>query len=405
MLRALTQAFCLAAIAGFVGMGCATIPKPAQPTKPMQESLVTYLSGDLNLEGTLCLPSGADAGKVPAVVLAHGSGPSSRDGFMQGQLNMGFGFKIPVYAELAWALCDAGFATLRFDKRSCSKENKCYQNDYPLVSNDEIVIQDFMDDVLAGVTYLAEYEEIDKQHIFVVGHSQSAQFVPHLMDARHQIKAGVMLAAPYQPIDKALTDQLKSTDELLARLKIKKEFATSATGDLRQWVGELKSLREGSFEGKEIGHASTTFWKSWMDIGDQAPTLARTLRRPLLVLSGDYDWNVPTQETRDWEDWLKHNSRTQHQVMVVSNVTHALNEVHQREVTDINAEKDIERHVSLKVTKNVVKFLKEVIQIDQEESEARAQEEAHQTGKAATPINAKTPLDAKPALPKTNKEK
>ena len=405
MLKVGMRWLCLLMLGMSVSLGCATIPKPAQPYKPMQESLVSYPSGQVKLQGTLCLPAAADEGKVPAVVLAHGSGPNSRDGFMSGQLNMGFGFKIPVYAELAWALCDAGFATLRYDKRSCSQENKCYENDYPPVNEDSVVIQDFMDDVLAGVNYLKEYEEINKQHIFVVGHSQSAQFIPHLMDANRSIRAGVMLAAPYQAIDKVMLGQLKSTEELLERLKIKKEFADSATQDLRQWVEELKTLREGSFEGNEIGHAKTTFWKSWMGIGDQAPTIARTLRRPMLVMSGDYDWNVPTQETRDWEDWLKHHSRAQHQVVIIGDVTHALNEVHEREITEINADKDIERHISLKVTKQMVDFLKEVIQIDEEESQAEAQEAAHRTGKAAKPADARAPLNAKPAILEIKKQK
>lgn len=350
------------------------------------------------------MPAAADQGKVPAVVLAHGSGPNSRDGFVTGQLNMGFGFKIPVYAELAWALCDAGFATLRYDKRTCSRENNCYENEYPLPS-DDLVIQDFMDDVLAGVDHMKEYEEVNQHHIFVMGHSQSAQFIPHLMDANSGIRAGVMLAAPYQSADKLLAGQLKSTEALFERLKIKKEFADSATEDLRRWVRELKKLRAGKFEGNEIGTASTMFWKSWMDMGDQAPTIARSLRRPMLVMSGDYDWNVPMQETRDWEDWLKHNSRAQHRVMILDDVTHALNEVHEREITEINAEKDIEKHISLKVSNNVIQFLREVIQIDAEESEARAEEEAHRSGRAAKPVDAKSPLNAKPAKPGIQKQK
>ena len=388
-------------VAGFLWsgsgiLGCATIPKPAIPYKPMQEQIVKYVSGDMVLEGTLCTPENADGHKVPAFVIAHGSGPNSRDGFMEGQLNMGFGFTIPVYAELAWALCDAGYTTLRYDKRTCNEKNKCYQNQYTTQPNVNVEIRDFMDDVLAGVDFLSSDEMVDNSLIFVVGHSQSAQFIPHLMKASKDIRAGVMLAAPYRPIDKVLAGQLQSTQELLERLKIKKEFADSATKDLESWVADLKSLREGRFEGNVIGSASTKFWKSWMDTGDQAPTVARTLRKPLLVLSGDYDWNVPTQETRDWEDWLKYNSRTQHHVVVVADVTHALNEVHEREITEVKPH-HIERHISPKVVEGILQFTKEVIQIEKEEREAKnARKKKSETQKPLEKVvSPKAPKDPK----------
>ena len=96
---------------------------------------------------------------------------------------------------------------------------------------------------------------VDKNLIFVVGHSQSAQFIPHLMKANKGIRAGVMLAAPYQPVDKVLAGQLQSTQDLLTRLKIKKEFADSATKDLESWVNDLRRLREGRFQGTPGRHA------------------------------------------------------------------------------------------------------------------------------------------------------
>ena len=86
-----------------MAVGCASIPKPAKSEKRLSESLVTFQNQDFTLEGTLCLPETDPGKKVPGVVIVHGSGPSSRDGFTQGQLNMGFGFTIPVYAELACA--------------------------------------------------------------------------------------------------------------------------------------------------------------------------------------------------------------------------------------------------------------------------------------------------------------
>ena len=41
----------------------------------------------------------------------------------------------------------------------------------------------FMDDTLAAVDYLSKQDGIEENQVFVLGHSQAAQFVPHLMKA------------------------------------------------------------------------------------------------------------------------------------------------------------------------------------------------------------------------------
>ena len=60
----------------------------------------------LALEGVLSIPDHAqgtpDCPKMPAIVLVHGSGPSSRDTPMAGQLNMSFGYEIEVFVELGY---------------------------------------------------------------------------------------------------------------------------------------------------------------------------------------------------------------------------------------------------------------------------------------------------------------
>ncbi|HEY0838563.1 MAG TPA: hypothetical protein VGD74_00110, partial [Vulgatibacter sp.] len=96
---------------------------------------VTFASHGLELLGTITLPSRLD-GPAPAVVLVHGSGPNARDEVMRGQMNMGFGFDLPVFRELAEGFSNAGYVVLRFDKRSCGPFNGCADNGYPMPDPD-----------------------------------------------------------------------------------------------------------------------------------------------------------------------------------------------------------------------------------------------------------------------------
>jgi hypothetical protein len=66
----------------------------------LREQDVTFRNGGVTLAGTVLLPQGA--GPFPAFVLAHGSGPETRnDG-----------------AVFAYLLAHHGVASIRFDKRS-----------------------------------------------------------------------------------------------------------------------------------------------------------------------------------------------------------------------------------------------------------------------------------------------
>jgi hypothetical protein len=53
-----------------------------------------------------------------------------------------------------------------------------------------------------------------------------------------------------------------------------------------------------------LGEAQAT-WKSWIALGHAAPQAARELDRPLLVLGGDYDYNIAPSEIEAWKEYLR----------------------------------------------------------------------------------------------------
>lgn len=100
---------------------------------------------------------------------------------MHGQFLMGFGFTIDVYRELAEELREHGIASLRYDKRTCTR-GPCEDNGYPAPS-DDIRIGDFVLDAQAAVAALRAQAGIDPERIFVVGHSQGGTMVPAMLQA------------------------------------------------------------------------------------------------------------------------------------------------------------------------------------------------------------------------------
>jgi hypothetical protein len=306
----------------------------------------------VDLVGTLRLPVGDRP--APAVVLIHGSGPQSRDSRLPGQLNMAFGFEIPVFAELAEALQANGMAVLTYDKRSCGPFNDCADNDYQLPSGD-LTIQAFIDDAQAAVDFLRLRPEIDPTRVSVVGHSQGAQFITPMLEADPDLASGVMIAGPYRPIDEITEAQLDSTIELLGQLGIDREeaLALPTVTPLVDIVDGLAEIRAGSSEA--VAGVSADFWRSWFDLHERSLSAAFRMTQPLLILNGEYDWNIPSTEAQAWADYLT-GLDAEFEMVTFPCVTHALNCVSEPDPTAITP-MDIGSTVGTEVIDALVGFL------------------------------------------------
>jgi len=322
---------------------------------------VAFASGSLQLKGTVQVPEQAPAegARRPAVVLVHGSGPQSRDAELEGQVGMGFGCTVSLFEELADGLEAAGFVVLRYDKRTCGPFNDCADNGYPSPSVMHVV-GDLMKDAGAAVRWLAAQKEVDASRIYVVGHSEGGQLVPRLLTDVAELRGGVMLAAPYFAIDTVMLGQVAFLDgRVLVSGQSENKHTVAVLKDLHAQVQALAELRAGTYQGTRIGGALATYWKSWMKLGDEAPALAAATPKPILVLSGDYDWNVPRNETEEWQAAFEAAAETSaaHETEVLPCVTHAMSCVRQT-VPELIKPVDIDCNVDPRVIERVVSFLK-----------------------------------------------
>jgi hypothetical protein len=273
--------------------------------------------GDLTLAGTMTFPVAGAACRFPAVVLVHGSGPASRDESSSGQLMMSFGFTVHVFAEIAAALARAGYAVLRYDKRTCFAGNGC-DNDYPYPA--DVSYWDFVADAAAAVDYVAGRGDVDGSDVVLAGHSQGGQVVPFVAEASDAVTDVVLLAAPYRPVDELLGYQAALSRSLLEELGWSRAAIDAELAALDEGVALLAALRAGAEPEGTILDAPATFWAEWMDAGDQTPAAVHAHPGGVLVLQGDYDWNVPATEAEAFAADL--DGRAGAQVTVLPQLTH-----------------------------------------------------------------------------------
>jgi pimeloyl-ACP methyl ester carboxylesterase len=124
------------------------------PPFPYRSEDVTFENREagIRLAGTLTLPE--SPGNVTAVVLISGSGPQNRNEEIVGH---------KPFLVLADYLTRQGIAVLRFDDRGVEES----QGDYT-----KATLADFAADTKAAVDYLKTRQEINKDKIGLIGHSE-----------------------------------------------------------------------------------------------------------------------------------------------------------------------------------------------------------------------------------------
>ena len=181
-------------------------------------------------------------------------------------------------------------------------------------------------------------------------------YVPTLVERNDGVRAGVMLAGPYRTVDETLHAQAEKLAGIMRSTGASEQVIEQQLAGLRTTVESLRALRAGTFGGTSIDGLPLPYWQSWFDVGDDAVKIGPGLERPLLAISGDYDWNVPPEETGRWREAFGDGSI--HRAEVLPCITHALNCISQPDPLKIRAS-DIGRHVEPAVLEAVIDFLDE----------------------------------------------
>ncbi len=142
--------------------------------------------GSTKMYGTVVMPDGP--GPFAAVVMAAGSGPTDRD--WNSPLLPGKNGSARLLAE---ALADAGYASLRYDKRAAGP----HAAENMQVLEGSLSMQTHREEYASAVEFMAGLSAIRPTALFGLGNSEGTLHVLHYQLARPAIPlAGIILAAP-----------------------------------------------------------------------------------------------------------------------------------------------------------------------------------------------------------------
>lgn len=245
---------------------------------PGDEQLRIPANG-FTLAATVTKPS--TRARWPPVVLVAGSGPMDRDETVAG---------IPVLGQIAGALADAGFLTVRYDKRGIGQSGG---------RAEAVTLQDYAEDVRAVVKYLASRKDVDRERVAIVGHSEGG-WVGMLaaVSERKRVAALVLLATPGSTgaelvleqqrhvLDTMQTPEAERQEKIDLQRRIHRAVISG-----RGWDQVPEPLRK---------QADTPWFQSLLTF-DPAKVMPK-VRQPILILNGTLDRQVPAEHAERLAD-------------------------------------------------------------------------------------------------------
>ena len=250
------------------------------------------------------LPKSASADQpVPVVVLVHGSGPQDRDETI--------GPNKP-FLDLSHGLAARGIAVLRYEKRT-----RQYATVMALQAGSLTVKQETIDDVEYALEYLKAQPEIDKQRIFIAGHSLGGMLLPRIAKRTPAATGYISLAGASRPLEdlmlqqtqEILSKQPKISDEEQAELeKLKKQVALVKSPELK---------KETPASDLPLGVPAAY----WLDLrGYQPAEETKEISKPVLLIHAGRDYQVTDEDWQLWQAALK--DRPNCTLRVLANLNH-----------------------------------------------------------------------------------
>jgi pimeloyl-ACP methyl ester carboxylesterase len=240
------------------------------PISRPNDEQVRIPSSGFSLSGTLSRPAGPMTTPAPAVVFIGGSGPADRDELVLG---------IPILGELAGAVADAGFLTLRYDKRGVGQSGGRLES---------ASIADLADDAIAAVKVLARRKDVDPKRIAVIGYSDGSAVALLAAAKEKQISAvAVISAAGVRGADLILEQQQR----LLSRLNLP-DTEKQAKVELQKRINEAIITGKGR-ETLPVGAQRQTDNAEFASILRNDPAkIIPDVRKPILIVQPELDTEI-----------------------------------------------------------------------------------------------------------------
>ena len=282
-----------------------TLQKPL----PFSEEAVRFSNGDVSLEGTVLKPN--IRGKIPYVVLIHGSGDQERT--------------TPYYHSLAYNLVSRGIGVLFYDKRGCGKSNGNFNT---------ASFSDLADDAVSALNFLKKNHRFQLSKAGFIGTSQGGWIAPIAANKIKDCAFVILNVGPSVSVFEQDVDRVKYSMKGDGMSDAAIDSAVNYTKLFFQYVVSNKENDWDELE-KNAELIKKKEWRQYINIPkdkndfawwrannyDPEPILS-SIKCPVLSLMGELDPLVPPAENKEKMEAYLSKSGVRHQVLIIPGCAH-----------------------------------------------------------------------------------
>lgn len=262
-----------------VSVGCAGAPATSAPSLPPIERPIVVPTPAGPLPGTFMAPGGS--GMFPVVVIVHGSGAGDRD--------LTIGPNAP-YRDIARGLAARGVASVRYDKRTKVAP-------FWFMSRTFTVLDETIDDAVAGFRVARAQPETDSTRVVLVGHSLGGMLAPRIAQADGHLAGVVIMAGATEML---LADQLERQLEYMASLPgVDTAALRKQQRMFAPMIASVRAITPADSANLYLRLGAPAAY--WLDLAAHSSAgMLRTMTVPALVMQGGRDYQVTTEQLDHW---------------------------------------------------------------------------------------------------------
>jgi len=191
------------------------------------------------------------------------------------------------FKDIAWGLAGRGVAVLRFDKVTHAHAAEIRD------ARGFSLSDEYLPNAAAAVAVLQRHPAIDRERVFVLGHSLGGTVAPRVAEADPSVAGLVLLAGGAQPLHWAIVRQARYLTELNPATAAGSQPVIDALTAKAEMVDSNELSPSTPVSELPLGAPASY----WLDIREYDPAaLAATLEKPMLVLQGGRDYQVTVDD-------------------------------------------------------------------------------------------------------------
>lgn len=302
-----------------------------------RERIIVGKGTDYPLKGLLTLPS-SNAGKVPAVVLVHGSGASNMDEQV---------YKLTPFKDLADGLAKQGIASVRYNKRT-------FVYGWKMRKLTPSVWDETVEDAIRATDLLKRDPRIDPDRVFIIGHSMGAMLAPRIDAEGGNYRGLILMAGAPGRLEEIIIRQLKQAGQSkgsIMRAIVRLEDRIFS----KKFTGLYDLTDEEAKKKKFAGNVTLYYFK---EMGKKtAVDFLKESEKPVLIMQGGKDFQaLPSEDFAGFQEQLQGRKNVEYRLY--ENLNHLFVTGIYNDILKARKEYKVEQRIAPEVIDDIADFIK-----------------------------------------------